>query len=157
MIRTDKRLRLCAALLILNLAFIWGNSLMSAEASLAFSNWVKSLLDFLSGAPESGVEGSGLLRKVAHFGEFACLGMLLTWLAAMVGERGLHLFAMPLFGGMAAACVDETIQVFVPNRGPGLIDVWIDTCGTAAGMMLLLIGHHYIQKRKHKNKLEETT
>ena len=97
MIRTDKRLRLCAALLILNLAFIWGNSLMSAEASLAFSNWVKSLLDFLSGAPESGVEGSGLLRKAAHFGEFACLGMLLTWLAAMVGERGLHLFAMPLF------------------------------------------------------------
>lgn len=157
MIRTKKRIRLCLALLMLNLAFIWGNSLMSAEASLAFSNWVKSLLDFLSGDATPGEGGSGMLRKIAHFTEFATLGMLLTWLAAMLGETGLHLRIVPVFCGMAAACVDETIQVFVPERGPGLIDVWIDTCGAAAGMMLLLIGYHYIQKRKHKNKLEETT
>lgn len=155
MIRTEKRMRLCLTLLVLNLAFIWGNSLMSAEVSRAFSDFVKFLLDSISGDPEPGTGGTGLLRKLAHFCEFAALGMLLTWLAAMVGERGFHLYAMPLFGGLAAGCVDETIQTFVPERGPGLIDVWIDTCGTAAGMILLLLGHHYIRKRKHKNKLEE--
>lgn len=156
MIRTEGRMRLCAALLILNLAFIWGNSLMSAEISQAFSDWVKSLLTGLFSGEGDGTGGSGVLRKIAHFTEFACLGILLTWLSGMMGERGFHLWTMPLFGGMAAACVDETIQVFVPDRGPGLIDVWIDTCGTAAGMMLVLIGYHFIQKRKSKKKLEET-
>ena len=157
MIRTKKRMRLCGLLIALNLAFIWGNSLMSADASRAFSDWVKSILDILSGDSTPGEGGSGMLRKIAHFTEFVTLGVLLTWLAGMLGETGFHLRAMPIFCGMAAACVDETIQVFVPERGPGLMDVWIDTCGAAAGMMLLLIGYHYIQKRKRKNKLEETT
>ena len=44
MIRTDKRLRLCYCLLVLNLAFIWGNSLLPGEVSDAFSDWVKELL-----------------------------------------------------------------------------------------------------------------
>lgn len=157
MIRTKKRMRLCAALLVLNLAFIWGNSLMSAEASRAFSEWVGNLLStFLPGGKPGG-EGNGLLRKIAHFTEFACLGFLLTWLAGMAGETGLHLWSVPLFGGMAAACVDETIQVFVPERGPGLIDVWIDTCGVAAGMGILLIGYHWFQSKRNKQTLEETT
>ena len=157
MIRTKGRLRLCAVLLILNLAFIWGNSMMSAEISQAFSDWVKSLLTGLFSGEGDGIGGSGMLRKSAHFTEFSCLGILLTWLSGMMGERGLHLWAMPLFGGMAVACVDETIQVFVPDRGPGLIDVLIDTCGAASVMMLVLIGYHFIQKRKSKKILEETT
>ena len=44
MICTKNRLRLCAALLIANLAFIWGNSMLPGEVSGAFSDWVKSLL-----------------------------------------------------------------------------------------------------------------
>ena len=44
MICTDKRLRLCTALLIANLVFIWGNSLLPGEISGAFSDWVKSVL-----------------------------------------------------------------------------------------------------------------
>ena len=45
MIRTDKRLRLCITLLICNLIFIWGNSLLPGEISGAFSDWVKSILE----------------------------------------------------------------------------------------------------------------
>ena len=155
MIRTDKRMRLCAVLLVLNLAFIWGNSAMYGELSQALSDWVKSLLCWTSSGDDG--TGSGLLRKMAHFAEFACLGALITWFVGMIGEKGAHLAFMPLLGGNLAACVDETIQVFVPGRSSSLIDVWIDTCGAAAGMMLLLIGYHYIQKKKHNHKLEETT
>jgi hypothetical protein len=32
MIRSQKRIRVCAVLLIVNLAFIWGNSLLPGEA-----------------------------------------------------------------------------------------------------------------------------
>ena len=57
---------------------------------------------------------------------------------------------------MSAACIDETIQVFSPDRGPSLIDVWIDVGGVAAGMTVLLLGHHLMRKRI-TNNLEETT
>ena len=158
MIRTDKRMRLCTALLILNLAFIWGNSLMRGELSQAFSDFVKALLEVFLPVGEGTGEGSGLLRKIAHFTEFACLGLLLTGRAGMKGEGGFRLGSIPVLLGMAAACVDETIQIFVPGRSSSLIDVWIDTCGAAAGMILVLFGYHWITNRKrNKKKLEETT
>ena len=50
--------------------------------------------------------------------------------------------------GTAAACVDETIQVFVPDRGPSVRDVLLDSCGVAAGMLLLYLGHTYYTKKK---------
>ena len=56
MIRTDKRLRLCITLLVCNLIFIWGNSLLPGEISGAFSDWVKSLLaHLLPVGPQSGL------------------------------------------------------------------------------------------------------
>lgn len=54
-----------------------------------------------------------------------------------------RLFALGL--GCLAGCVDETIQRFVPDRGPSILDVGIDTLGAAFGVaMLLLI--YYISK-----------
>ena len=143
MIRTEKRLRICWTLLILNLCFIWGNSLLPGEISGAFSDWVKELLHALLPGGSSG-GGGGLLRKLAHFTEFACLGALLAWLMGMFRRHP----ALALICGVAAACLDETIQRFVPDRGPSLRDVGIDTCGCAVGMMLLLTGHHLLKRRK---------
>ena len=64
----------------------------------------------------------------------------------MMGEKKGHLFCMPLLFGMMAACMDETIQVFTPDRGPSLIDVWIDTAGVTAGITFPLIGYNFIRK-----------
>ena len=50
----------------------------------------------------------------------------------------------------------ETIQIFVPGRGPGLKDVAIDTAGVLTGLVLLLIGHTFIKKKTHYNHLEDT-
>lgn len=143
MIRTEKRLRLCYALLALNLCFIWGNSLLPGEVSGAFSDWVKAILSAVLPTGPSVPGGSGLLRKLAHFTEFAALGMCLTWLFGMLQKP--HIW--PFASGILAACVDETIQRFVPDRGPSLIDVGIDACGVFAGMILLLIGHYLITKK----------
>jgi VanZ family protein len=141
MIRTEKRLRLCAALIVVNLCFIWGNSLLPGEISGAISDAVKNLLrwclSFLN-LPSGGGGGGGLLRKVAHFTEFACLGGLFTWLFSMLRRPVM----LALGCGLLAACVDETIQIFVPNRGPSVFDVGIDTAGVAVGVTLLLLFHH---------------
>ncbi len=152
MIRNKKRLFLCLALLVLNLAFIWGNSLMPGEISQTFSDWVKELLAKLfPGGSSSPTQGSGLLRKIAHFAEFMALGFLLTWLFGML-QKGIHL---PFLTGTAAACIDETIQIFTPDRAPAIKDVCIDSCGVLAGLALLTIGHHYVKKRSTHIILED--
>jgi len=156
MIRTKKRMILCIALLIAMLIFIWGNSLANGDTSGAMSGSVMQWINRFLRLSDAGADKlHHLVRKGTHFTEFACLGLLLTWLFGMTGEKKGHLFCMPLLFGMMAACVDETIQVFVPDRGPSPIDIWIDTCGVAAGIILLLIGHHYVRKKHTHNNLEE--
>ena len=146
--RSRGKLRVCVALLALNVAFIWGNSLLPGEVSGAISQWVgrilKALFGFSSEQPDA---GHGLLRKLAHFTEFACLGGLLTWLTAMFGKS----FPLALAGGFAVACVDETIQCFVPGRGPAFTDVLIDTAGVLLGICVLLVGY-----KLYRNKVTQS-
>ena len=135
--RTKRKIRVCTALLILNIAVIWGNSLLPGSVSGAISGWVRDLLASIfpsdSADPDA---GHGLLRKLGHFTEFSFLGALLTWLLAMVQKPK----ALALPCGFLVACVDETIQRFVPERGPSFKDVLIDTAGVTAGILILLCG-----------------
>lgn len=151
MIRTDKRLKWCSVLLICNLIFIWGNSLLPGEISGALSDWVKSLLEGLfSAGPEENL-GGGLLRKAAHFTEFTALGLCLGWLFGMLQKKAWIPFAF----GVLAASVDETIQRFVPDRGPSIRDVYIDSCGVLTGIVLLHLGHTYFKRRSTRIILED--
>lgn len=153
MIRTKGRLRLCTALLVCCLIFIWGNSLLPGEISGAISDEVKEILEVIfPGGEASPAEESFLVRKLAHFTEFAALGMCLGWLFGMLGKGKIQPFLL----GAAAACVDETIQRFVPDRGPSLRDVGIDSSGVLTGLILFYIGHAYLRKRRTKKFLEET-
>jgi VanZ family protein len=154
MIYTKTRMRICIALLVANVVFIWGNSLLPAQTSEAFSQWVSELLSAIFG--ESGGEeqtGTGLLRKLAHFFEFCTLGGLLCWLIGMFQKPKL----LSLLCGFSVACTDEFIQCFVPERGPAVKDVLIDTAGVAAGIGILVLGYAIYKKIKNNNHLEETT
>ena len=137
---------LCTMLLIAILIFIWGNSLMPGEVSQAISDWVQHVL--FGTQPKDGMPAPGntLLRKAAHFTEFAALGMTLAWLFGMLQKRK----CLPLFWGIAAACVDETIQAFVPERAPGLLDVLLDSSGVLAGIIALHVGHNYCKNQRNK-------
>ncbi len=134
--RTENRVRLCVTLLVINLLFIWGNSLLPGTASGALSSWVKELLSRLLGITASDPDtGHGLLRKLAHFTEFACLGVLLTWLISMIHK---NLGFVPA-GGLLAAGLDELIQLFMPGRHAALTDVLIDMVGVLVGMGVLCL------------------
>ena len=133
--------KLLTALAIgLNLALIWGNSLLPGDDSGAMSDWVMGFLRFL---PQTELAHT-VLRKAAHFSEFALLGLL-------AGRMGRLCAGKPLWGlaglGLAAGCIDETIQLFTPGRASSMVDVWIDTAGFAAGLSLVIIVYHY-KKRK---------
>ena len=150
--RTSFRLRLCAALLAMNLLFIWGNSLLPGEVSGAFSDWVKSVLSRIFAGSEDDVSGGGLLRKLAHFSEFALLGACFCWLYAMLMTTQPRQLLFASISGILAACVDETIQRFVPLRNGCLTDVGIDTAGVFTGIVLFSIVYLI---NKHKQHLEE--
>ena len=125
--------RILTLLIILNLALIWGNSLLPATSSSAVSGGVLSVLGrFL---PFLLTEiGHTFLRKAAHFCEFALLGLLYCGRRQLVkGEAPLHLMGF----GLAIACIDESIQIFTPGRASSLIDVWIDTAGFALGFVVI--------------------
>ena len=160
MTKNRTRLTLCISLLCINLAFIWGNSLLPGEISGAFSDFVKdclnAILELLLGPrPEKPPGGGGLLRKLAHFTEFACLGMSLRWLYGMLREKKTHQLIPPLLTGIAVAAIDETIQIFVPLRGPAIKDVGIDTAGLVLGIVLITLIHK--SKTKKSIVMEETT
>lgn len=147
MVKTRKRLWFCTVLLVCNVLFIWGNSMLPAHISAAISGFVRDVLSRILGSIGSGGNddfmGEGILRKTAHFIEFACLGSLFCWLFSMLGKRKLS----ALICGFLVACVDETIQLFVPGRGPRITDVLLDSVGVACGMALLLAGYTIYQRR----------
>ena len=153
MIRTNRRLFLCAVLITLNMILIWGNSLLPGDVSGAISGWVRDLIVKLLGLVGSGEDtGHGLLRKLAHFTEFACLGCLFAWLFAMLQKHSL----LSLGCGFLVACTDETIQRFIPGRGPSIKDVLIDTSGVAAGIVLLFAGYTAIKTVKRSTEDTKT-
>ena len=138
------------------LAFIWGNSLLPGHISGAFSDWVRKilrqLLPFLfKNASDSA--GGGLLRKIAHFTEFAALGACFCWLYAMLMTKQYRLILCAAASGVLAACVDETIQRFVPQRHGCLTDVGIDTAGVLTGIVLFMIVYH-INKKQHLEEMK---
>ena len=148
MITTRKRKWICTALLIANLAFIWGNSLLPGSESGNLSGGIMAWINSILGLGEEGAEMlHHLIRKAAHFTEFACLGALLCWYCRLSGVEKLYLVTTPLLGALLAACADETIQIYVEGRGSSLSDVWVDTFGSLTGIMLLILGHHLLSKR----------
>ena len=80
-----------------------------------------------------------LVRKAAHFTEYAGLGFLLAMNtgAGMVPVFSLTRIAKANF--TAAFClpfIDETIQLFVEGRSGQITDVWLDMAGIVTGIMV---------------------
>ena len=129
------RRKILIVLLILLLAFIWGHSCMPVSASEEESSVILELLRPLLGAvvgPENVT--LHLVRKMAHFTEFFCLGCVLALLLPFRGKSQL------LAGGLAllTGFIDETIQIF-SGRGPAISDVWLDFSGAAAAILILAL------------------
>lgn len=150
--KTKLRLWISVTMILGILCFIWGNSLLPGEDSGELSGFVgtmlQRLLPFLDLQSETGMH---LLRKAAHFSEFAALGFSFAWFYGMLAKKRLWALGLPLVSGAAAAAIDETIQLFSPDRGPSIKDVGIDTCGVIAGIVILTLIHWLVRHiRVHK-------
>lgn len=149
--RSRSRFVPCVALLVAWLAVIWGNSMTPGQVSGQLSGWASALLGkilpFLSPDAE---HGHLLVRKLAHFSEFAILGLLFGWLFSLLAEKKLHRFLFTLGCGMVCAVIDEFIQSFSPGRVCSFWDMCIDWSGVLTGIGVLLLLQTLISKRKKK-------
>lgn len=138
-----KHRKLLIAILILTLAAIWGHSMMpgdiSSQESLAITRLIRPLLGFYHGSEEF---LDLVIRKIAHFTEYAILGIELNLLLKDRSYR----YPKAIAAAFIAAFSDETIQIF-SNRGPAIADVWLDTAGAAFVTFLI-----WLWGRKHPQR-----
>ena len=102
--------------------FCLSTSYFSAENT---SKFIDPILRFLMpGASAATIAlGHGLVRKTAHFINYA----ILFWLLVSGPMRARPYLAFGLC--VIYALLDEGHQMFVPNRGPSLYDVALDSTG----------------------------
>lgn len=123
------RKRILPVLIVIAVLFIWIHSCMPADMSTAESGFIMDLIKpFLELFTGEGNVTPHLVRKLAHFTEFAGLGFL-------VGLHSGFGLIWP-FCGLAVAFVDETIQLFVEGRAGMVQDMWIDISGYMLGWIV---------------------
>lgn len=93
-----------------------------------------------------------IVRKCAHFSEYSALGFLIrlcieSWFGYRTGKS--RYLTLAGFGvGAGYACTDEAHQLAIDGRSGQWSDVFVDSCGVLAGVML---GSLLIRKLKKKN------
>ena len=122
-------------LLVTMIALIWGHSAMPPDLSSMESGFVFRLL-FAPLAFFFGAENvtEYLIRKAAHFLEYAALGCLLSLDERRTLSWGGALGRLNF--GLLVAFLDETIQIF-SGRGAQIADVWLDLSGVLAAVVAM--------------------
>ena len=132
-----KRKIVCLILLLtifLTLLFIFGNSLASREESQEISDQVNQVvgevITVVTGKEDSAVEDffAEYHRKIAHFLEFAFLGLQVALLLHFSNRRHFSYLVSGALFSFAVASVDEGIQMFT-GRGDQVLDIFIDVGG----------------------------
>ncbi len=124
---------------VLYVLLIFRNSLDPADVSSMKSG---AVLAFLNDVLFSGKEvlTEHLVRKMAHFSEYALAGVL-GWMALrQFARERVQCFLNVAFAGLLMAFCDETIQLFVPGRSGQVSDMWIDFSGYLLGMFVCVLG-----------------
>ena len=135
-------------ILIVVLAFIWIHSMMPQNVSAAESG---SALDVLTPFLEiffgKGNVTDHIVRKLAHFTEYAVLGLVLV--PVFKGRK--RYFVHAVEHAFFVAFIDETIQIF-SGRGPAIKDVWIDVGGAFTGAVIITLILFLVSKKAGKKK-----
>lgn len=135
------------------IGFIFLHSSMSAETSSEESSTVLTFFQNLLNSLGVTFElSSFIVRKAAHFLEFAFLGILITITFYSYVNRPFYNMLSVLFVCLATAVADETIQLFVPGRASMVQDVLLDFSGALAGTLITAFVIFIIIANRKNNK-----
>ena len=146
--------------LIACIVFIFSNSLQIADVSEGASGRVLGILQGI--LRHLGLPGAAdrltmhIVRKLAHFCEYTLEGFLLMLCMRVYSRHPLRHITVPMLGGVLTALTDETIQLFSEGRSGQVTDVWLDSAGVLAGILVAIVlllaceGLYYHIKRRHE-------
>lgn len=86
-----------------------------------------------------GENGHVILRKIAHFSQFALLSFLLYNAFYQTRKTKRLSPVLPLLCGVLYAVSDEVHQIFVPGRACMLMDMGIDSLGCLLGILCFFL------------------
>ena len=122
--------------------FIFSNSMAVADVSSVSSGRVLQLLQAVLrrlGHPALAQRLTmHIVRKMAHFCEYTLEGFLLMLCMRVYTRRYVRHISVPMLGGVLTAMADETIQIYSPGRSSQVTDVWLDSAGVLAGILIAL-------------------
>lgn len=125
---------ICWALAAACMAAIFYFSSRTADESEQQSGFFAQLITRLFGI---GGFSDFIIRKLAHFTEFAGLGLLFA--IALKVQTGKAKTPAAIICSSIYAATDEIHQIFVPGRACRVLDWGIDTCGAALGALAVLL------------------
>lgn len=139
---------LFSLLVVLTVGLIWCHSCMSREVSGEQSGFIvqilKPLLDPNGTISEEDFHHG--VRKVAHFAEFAVLGLLIGGLfSGLRTKSGDAYWSLPILIVLLVAVLDEYIQFFA-DRGSQVTDVILDFAGGLSGLSAAVLFSILIKK-----------
>ena len=156
-----------AALLLLSLySLIFRFSAQDAEQSGSLSQYVSEqfvgIINALSGRPWDEAALTGMaeyfehpIRKLAHFSEYACMGILVYTLWSQWMKRGRKLNLLTVAWVFLSAAADEFHQYFVPGRYASFADVLLDTSGGAFGMLFCICVVFFCRRHTLKKSVKK--
>ncbi len=139
-----------AFLLFLLYSVIFSFSAQDAQESGSLSQKISykgaELIDFFSGNKRDEMALTGLaevlehpVRKLAHFSEYGCMGVLVYSLLSQWMKPGKKRCLFVTAWVFLSAALDELHQYFVPGRWASAADVALDTCGGVCGMLFCMM------------------
>lgn len=159
-----KILLICLTIFILGNAMIPGEISESETQSVAYFVFKNSEIMNVTIGQLPWVLAHAIVRKIGHFGEYACYAMLLVFYETMKlqpveetdpvkvkslsGKALMKLVQLSLVVGL----LDESIQLVAPARWGSIMDIWIDTLGFVTGMIVTwgvgILLTRYLSSRK---------
>ena len=123
--------------------FIFSNSMAVATVSTDSSGrvlaWMRIILRHLGHPGLADRLTMHIVRKMAHFCEYTLEGFLLMLCMRVYTRRYVRHISVPMLGGVLTAMADETIQIYSPGRSSQVTDVWLDSAGVLAGVLIALV------------------
>ena len=130
-----KKIKWILVVIWMMVIFIFSNetSIISNEKSRAFILLIQALgLDLHK---FFGDLSNFIVRKASHFLEYCILGILLF--NSIKGKFKIKkVFIISIAVVILYACTDEIHQIFIPGRTARIKDIFIDTAGGSAGLLL---------------------
>ncbi len=146
------RKKISLVLLFVVILFIWGNSLQSADRSGERSGRVTEIVNDVLRTENPVTEH--IIRKQAHFAEFALEGMCVVLVLWTHGWLRRSQCGNVLLAGVLTALIDESIQAQVAGRWSSVADVWLDVAGFATGAGVLAVCAFFMRRWK-RNKISD--